>query len=235
MSVQAKLKFGSHEIYCYDDMPEVLFFTSRMHVDADGSPRAYHPHGSPPGLDYLANAGSPGNWWGIVSHSGQAYIQDESQVYPGFHISTTALEHHAVPETDPAHWVDSEKVPFLVLPSRPNFGAHLGDIGMCFNLGTGKSSWFIYADIGPANQIGEGSIALNTALGLMNPKWTLDKNVKNGGTEKEEIVNVLFLGSSIGWPVTNDALQAQAGGHMQGFGGLAKLKSALSRLDWSKF
>ena len=60
---------GSDSIWQLDDKPGTLYWTCPLMVDADGSPHAYHPDGSPPGLDYLANAGSPGNWWGIACNS----------------------------------------------------------------------------------------------------------------------------------------------------------------------
>jgi hypothetical protein len=50
-----------------------FFFLSKLAIDADGAPRAYHPalprrpSGSPPGLDDLRNAGRPGNWFAIVT------------------------------------------------------------------------------------------------------------------------------------------------------------------------
>ena len=51
---------------------EAVIFEGGMMVDADGSPQAYHP---PPderkGLDNLADAGEPGNWWGIVTDNGK--------------------------------------------------------------------------------------------------------------------------------------------------------------------
>jgi Fungal chitosanase of glycosyl hydrolase group 75 len=67
----------------------------KLGIDADGSPHAYHPNGSPPGLDYLANAGKPGNWYGIVTDnqkaSGNPVVQGSSDPAPGFYISSTAL------------------------------------------------------------------------------------------------------------------------------------------------
>jgi len=38
-----------------------------MRIDGEGAPKAYHPRGSPPGLDLLANAGRPGDWFGVVT------------------------------------------------------------------------------------------------------------------------------------------------------------------------
>ena len=53
-----------------------FYFFTGMSIDADGAPKAYHPNGSPPGLDDLANAGHPGNWWGmIVTLGGTPVVQ----------------------------------------------------------------------------------------------------------------------------------------------------------------
>ena len=54
---------GAVNVFIVDD---VLVFESRLRIDADGAPNAYGPAGTEP-LDALANAGHPGNWWGIVT------------------------------------------------------------------------------------------------------------------------------------------------------------------------
>src|SRR5580765_7782088 len=66
-----------------------------MTIDADGCPHAYGPEGTKP-LDYLANAGYPGNWWGIVTDAeGIPYVQrtddgKDRAPWPGYYLSTTA-------------------------------------------------------------------------------------------------------------------------------------------------
>jgi len=53
-----------------------FFWTSGVQVDADGAPNAYNANNT--GIDYLGNAGSPGNWWGIATDSkGTPYVQGE--------------------------------------------------------------------------------------------------------------------------------------------------------------
>jgi hypothetical protein len=47
-----------------------FWFASGMTIDADGSPRAFHRVSSK-GLDDLKNAGRRGNWWGILTYSGE--------------------------------------------------------------------------------------------------------------------------------------------------------------------
>src|SRR5262245_32378245 len=54
-----------------------LFFQAGMAIDADGAPQAYHPD-SKSGLDALANAGKPGNWWAlVVDDKGEPLLQKD--------------------------------------------------------------------------------------------------------------------------------------------------------------
>lgn len=160
----------------------VVSFRAGMNINADGSPHAYHPDGSPPGLDYLSNAGHPGNWWGIATNvGGYPYIQGSLQSAPGFYVSTTALQNPAYDASDPRRYVDSEKVPFIVLPSNFPVKVKLG--AKCSVTFNGKKVDAIYADIGPRFQLGEGSIALAKELGI-NP------DPKRGGTEDKMLYEV---------------------------------------------
>src|SRR5688572_6747027 len=74
-----------------DDADSVIVFKAKLSVDADGSPRAYGPANS--GLDNTANAGSTGNWWGVVTDNGNKngtpVLQGEDDPNPGMYISTT--------------------------------------------------------------------------------------------------------------------------------------------------
>jgi hypothetical protein len=54
----------------------------------------------------------------------------------------------------------------IVLPSGGSAGAKLGDLAVVFNGKNGKIVNAIYADVGPSNKIGEGSIALAEALAI---------------------------------------------------------------------
>jgi hypothetical protein len=64
-----------------------FYYSSGLNIDADGAPNAYSPNDT--GIDYLANAGSPGNWWGIATDgSGKPYIQG----YHHHHQSSTARQ-----------------------------------------------------------------------------------------------------------------------------------------------
>ncbi len=136
----------------------VIAFKSKMSIDADGSPRAYHPD-SVSGLDDLANAGKPGNWFGILTDNdkpnGIPVKQTATDPAPGFFISPTALSDSFKPDRrDPTRYVNSEEIPYVALPPQLIDFFKKADMGFALNEHNNKLSNFIFADIGPKNKIG---------------------------------------------------------------------------------
>lgn len=166
-------------------------FIGEACVDADGSPRAYGPYGK--GLDHLENAGHAGNWWGVVTDQlGYPVLQGARDPAPGFYISTTSLQHREFPRTDPRRYVDSEKVPFFVVPgpvARAALGIVLGCRAEITHTVSGKSVAAVVADLGPASHLGEMSIAAARALGL-NP------DPKTGGSNNREFRYTFWPGQA---------------------------------------
>jgi LysM repeat protein len=173
---------------------EAIFFISKMAIDADGSPRAYNP--SDTGIDQLSNAGSPGKWWGIATingrEDGEPCIQGPYDPYPGYYVSTTSLADDRLDNCDYRKYVDSEKIPYIVLPLgwHSGWSIGLGDFSTVINLRNMKIAHAIFADLGPNDKIGEGSIALAQALGI-------NSNPKTGGTDGD-ILYIVHPGSGAG-------------------------------------
>lgn len=185
-------------------------------IDADGSPNCYGPSNN--GLDWTANGGTPGgDWWGGPTDSqGNPCLQKIYDPTPGFFVSGTSLANPAFPEQSPYRYLDSESIPFFVLPGKHNNGAKLGDVGLVLNTRTGDNCYAVYGENGPSDKIGEGSIRLAEAL-------SIDHNVKSGGTESRIVVFLVFPGSvgawkppSVWWDAANTLTKA--------WGGLSKLK-----------
>src|SRR5947209_18462960 len=66
-----QLKVGGVSIWQLQGQT-AFFYEAGMAIDVDGAPQAYHPEpDSNLGLDFLANAGRQGNWFGIVTDNGQ--------------------------------------------------------------------------------------------------------------------------------------------------------------------
>ncbi len=167
-------------------------YKAKMYIDADGSPRAYGPSNS--GLDWTANAGSTGNWWGVVTdNNGNPIIQGSGGPYPGMYVSTTSLVNSSYSSTNPSRYVNSEAVPFFVLPTAlvSLGGIHIGDVGYVYNTSSGLGCFAIYADSGPAGSLGEGSIYLAGQIGV-NP------NARTGGTSLGIIDYIVFPNSGYG-------------------------------------
>jgi len=214
--------YGYSRVYKFDGTgPSGIFFSAGLAINADGSPRAYHPKGSPPGLDHLANAGRPGDWWGIATNSGGTpYVQGATDAAPGYYVSTTALFDKTHPTSSPQRYVDSEGVNFIVMPRSFGQGIKLGDFAVVVNLGNQAYEYAVYADIGPKDQIGEGSMALAGALGINN-------NPRNGGTG-HGIVTVVFPGSAKGWPQTAHQIEAAGAALFDAWGGMEMIKEIYS-------
>ncbi|MBC7536339.1 MAG: fibronectin type III domain-containing protein, partial [Ferruginibacter sp.] len=169
-----------------------IMFRAKLAIDSDGSPRAYGPNNS--GLDYTANAGSPGNWWGVVTNnSGNPVIQGSGSPYPGMYVSTTSLINTAYAATSPFRYVNSEAIPFFVLPTAVKTlgNIQLGDIGYVYNTLTGLGCYAIFADGGPAGKLGEASIYLANQIGV-------NSNARSGGTSQGIIDYIVFPGSGAG-------------------------------------
>jgi hypothetical protein len=105
--------------------------------------------------------------------------------------------------------VDSESIPYIVLPGGKLAGAKLGDFALLINLETKAQVAAIVADAGPAKKLGEASIAASAALlgpGKGNPK--------NGGTQKKIIRYIVFPGSGDGKPKSTDVIDASVAGRL---------------------
>ena len=228
----ANLKFlkrvGYSDINTLQDDDSAFFYESGMMIDADGGYHAYHPDNKS-GLDYLGNAGKPGNWWALVTDnekpSGNPVVQSSSDPAPGFYISTTSLEDSSVDREDPRRYVNAESVNFFVLPSKLGLGAKLGDLGAIIRPDQSDYDYAVYADVGPASKIGEASIALADALGIPS-------SPKSGGTA-HGVIYIVFPGSGQGWPLSQAEIDQYAATLFAKWGGLDKAKDCFPNLPWS--
>ena|ERR1700722_652674 len=172
-------------------------FSSGLAIDADGAPNAYNADDT--GLDYLFNAGQPGQWDGIVQdQDGSPFVQGPDDPFPGYYISCTALFDRTKRHNDPARFVDATQIPYVALPGdlAVRTGARLGDIVLVFSEQTGKYSFAIFADIGA---LGEGSIALAENLGIRS-------DARRGGS-RGGVSYVVFPGSGDGRPKSSDEIK----------------------------
>jgi len=194
-----------------------VFFVAGMTIDADGSPRAYHPDNT--GLDDLQNARGDGGWAGIVLQDGEPVVQGPSDPAPGYYVSQTSLEDWTKRATDPNRYVDSEKIPFIVLPGdvARMAGTRVGDFAVVRNLRNGRYSAAIFADMGP--ELGEGSIALARALGI-NP------DARRGGTYRG-VLYIVFPHSGNRRPRPLEEISAMSVRLLNDCGGLDRISCSL--------
>lgn len=168
----------------------VVFGPVGLTVDADGSPRCYGPAGTKP-MDYLANAGHPGNWWGIVvDERGFPAVQKEGDPCPGYYISTTSYQRAPFHHNDPRRYLDSETIRFIVVPAplRKMVGpVVLGCRATVHDAVTGKECECVVGDFGPSTHLGEGSIAVAQFFGV-------NSGPKSGGTDERRFIYTIYPG-----------------------------------------
>lgn len=176
-----------------------VHFTADADIDADGAngqgggPAAYKEDDS--GTEALANGGMRISHGKVIcAHAWARSIvildtDNEPKIFPGGIIaSTTWYRHPGKSRNDPAAYVDSETVPYIVVPSLV-IQETAGVVRGCKARVTwkGKSVDCVVADRGPANKIGELSIAAARAVGL-------PPSPRHGGTEKAEVLYELWPG-----------------------------------------
>lgn len=174
------MTYGKWRVWRNED---IMIFISGLSIDADGSPRAYHPD-DVSGLDDLAHAGRPGGWVGLATLDGAPIVQGKNDPAPSFYVSSTALEDDNYPASSPNRYIDAEKVPYIALPIDLD-GPELGDLSYVFNMQNCLGSAAIVADESP--RLGEGSIALAKALGI-------NADARRGGADNG-VLFVIFLNS----------------------------------------
>ncbi|MEE8575110.1 MAG: glycoside hydrolase family 75 protein [Thermodesulfobacteriota bacterium] len=199
-----------------------FLFSAGMAIDADGAPNAYHPEDI--GTDRLRSAGRSGHWWALATDTGKTngtpVIQGPGDPYPGYYVSMTALSNPAYPEQSTFHYVNSNFIPYFVLPGGSSAGARLGDLGVVYNTKNRKLMTAIYADIGPKDKIGEGSIYLATNTGV-------GSNPRQGGAE-DGILYLVFPGSGSGRPLTEAEIERRTTEIFNDWGGLSRLRGCMN-------
>lgn len=165
-----------------------IYFETGMTVDGDGSPRCYGPQDS--GLDFTANAGHPGNWWGVVTdQNGRPVVQDENDPAPGMWVSQTSYVRSGHATDDPKRYLNSEKIVFMVLPGPIRHMVEPVVLG-CKSRITRYDDNFrqnivdgLCGDFGPSNHLGEGSVFAAQLLNI-NPGYDAKKLCRYGGTSE---------------------------------------------------
>jgi hypothetical protein len=216
------------------DGTNAAYFFSKLAIDADGAPRAYHPRDVNP----RSNSGKAFDWLANLSSSDRHGIQGKDGVGPaeGFIVSGTTAQNPAVKNTkSTARYVDASTIPYVVLP-RAKFplpqGMKLKDGCVVFvvDTKTGGTSGAIFADVG--NAVGEGSIALARRLGLDPFNKNLFPKVIGFEDKKDfsRFVHVVFPQMVIPppWPVAD--IQKAADAQFKAWGGEAELKAIVPSL-----
>ncbi len=207
-----------------------FYATSRMDIDADGAPNAYHPQDL--GIDALGNAGYPrGGWRSVLvvdpRDAAKPYVQTTGE-FAGYFVSKTSLQDKTLAETDPRRYVDARTIPYIVFPGdfyRISGTGDYGDLALARNLSNQMQSSAVVADGGPASApLGEVSIGLAENLGgsHVNPRT-------GAGQPRGTFVYAVFPHSRRlpPWPATTAQMDQRASDLLAAFGGWDKILNCL--------
>lgn len=244
-----------------DALSNAIAFASQMQVNADGAPDSYHPDDI--GITHICNGvgvGESGAWKAqclpefnqaraegfrgptkinffamATDAGGVPIIQGSSDPRPGYFVSTTALQQPGQGPRTPQAQLDSNTVPFAVIPgtwqSSGQPGPRLGDFGVAWRRSNGKLAYFVVGDLGPRNKLGEGSIALHQALG--NDPFMDRFGVRRArrGIAARDVVYLIFPHSAQpGERIDAASIERAAAPLLAGFGGIERLKGCSAAL-----
>lgn len=203
-----------------------LIYEAGLAIDADGGRHAYRDDDK--GLDTIKNACPTDRTklcYGILERTPGDRVK-QAPPNDAYYVSLTTLVDASKRESDPDRYVDSEQVAYVVLPLRTLArmaaaeGAaaqrlRLGDLAFVRNRKNGRSAFAIFADVGPAGKIGEGSIALAEAL-------QLPSSPRHGGAS-DGVQVVVFPGSGDHRPKPQADIDREGRAAFERWGGTARL------------
>jgi hypothetical protein len=208
-----------------------LVYEAGLAIDADGGRHAYRDDDK--GLDTIRNACPTDRTklcYGILERTPGNRVK-QAPPNEAYYVSPTTLVDKSKPESDQDRYVDSERVAYVVLPLRTltrmaaaKGGAalplRLGDLAFVRNRKNGKSAFAIFADVGPAQKIGEGSIALADAL-------QIPSSPRHGGAG-DGVQVVVFPGSGDRRPKPQVDIDREGRAALERWGGPARLDACFA-------
>jgi hypothetical protein len=144
--------------------------------------------------------------------SGYPCFRSGNSRFPGYFISATTLQNEqdelgaeignaasiAPPECKPLRNIDSESVPYFVIPRGRIGGASIGDV-VVSRIRSEAATPLVYgviADAGPIAKIGEGSIAFNQKLKNKSGPVMNNKELNRLAIDDGSIIGILMLGGT---------------------------------------
>ena len=164
-------QFADGDVYI-DPNTEIITFTTKMDVDADGANAQHGDKDLHPGqvayrldnkgMDRLADAGYPNSGWrDILAVDPRDRSKPFADANGNLVSMTTLCLDPSLPDYNGQKWVDADYVPYIVLPPQIITAVSkvvLGCYCVVRNTKDGRSCIAVVADTGPDNKIGEASI-----------------------------------------------------------------------------
>jgi hypothetical protein len=176
-------------------------------------------------------------WYGIATQGDKGDSRYKPCIqtagpFEGFFVSQTALIADPTKQScDSDRYLNSAKIPFFVLPKGSRFlarGMRQGDVGVAADSRTGRVVSAVFADTGPRDKLGEGSLALGLSLQgrPLNPKPS--RAQAQAAAIASGVWVLMFPGSDIKPPYTSERIAEAGQERLKAWGGQERLKECMS-------
>ncbi len=174
--------------------------------------------------------------FGFLGDKNGPLLQKEGDPLPGkAYITTTTMTVPGTPDKTQRHWVDANKVPYVVLSPafRSSYGVKAGDLAVVYRPKTSAIGYAVFADGG---DLGEGSVRLHKDLG--NDPISMKNGVARANRGiSDQVLTVVFPGVNVPGSVNadawNQAIRQTGEAKLKAWGGQERLRACLQAIGRS--
>jgi hypothetical protein len=179
------------------------------------------------------SSGARMQFYGVASsNSGSLPCIEDEGPYAGYFVSSTSVHDPAFGICDQRRYLDALSLPFIIAPGHANFrarGMNVRDLAVVYNPARERMVFAMVGDEGPAQGLGEGSVALNRTLAGRSDWPTTRRETYAFGLA--DAVTVVFPDASIGPPYTNERIAVAGQAALARFGGTERLTACAQALQ----
>jgi hypothetical protein len=187
---------------------------------------------------WTSEGGPRVRFYGAATIGGEGYAGhtpciNTAPPHEGYLVSTTALAADPTKgRCDQARYLDSLELPFITFPGDTDFtgrGMGLRDLAYVHDPKTGRETFAIVGDQGPAWGLGEGSVKIGKAMTGRTDNPVSRRDTHNFGARN--VVTIVFTEESLKAPYTLEAITAAGEAALAKFGGRERALACAAALS----
>ena len=156
--------------------------------------------------------------------------------YAGYFVSTTTWRAPGRDPCEPSRYLDALTIPFIVVPNDQKFrrlGMGMGDVAVVYAPKTDTLVYAVVGDLGPAEGLGEGSIAIS--MELTDTRELPERRADIKAYRLPEVVTLVLTERVISDPRSRRDIERTARRAFEQFGGLRRLQACAAELEKPRY